>query len=184
MRGRHRYKEDYVIKEEITKDGKCSKETIVYQGDLYELLLSAEQKKKAVVCMFFGILLLIAVFAGMGSLNNKGSRVIYIMIPYVCLFLSFYYELMGCFTLGRAKQKMTKLDYDKSLLRLKKSSLAGIILGIMILLGELLTVCSQGFKFINQKELLFIGGVIFISVGNLFIQKLIEKLIKLVKITK
>lgn len=183
MRRRHRYKEDYVIKEEARKDG-SKKETVVYQGNHYELQISSEQKKKTVIRLILGLLLLLLIFAGIGSLNNEGSRVIYIMIPYVCLFLSFYYGLTGCFLLSRTKQKMTKLDYDKSLLRLKKSSMAGIILGFMTLIGEILTIFFRGLKFLDQKELIFISGVIFITISNIFIQKVTEKLIRLVKVTK
>lgn len=184
MRRRHRYKEDYVIKEEVLKDGKHKKETVVYQGEFYDLQVSSKQKQKTTVCMFAGILLSLLIFVLVGSLNNEGSRIIYIMIPYVCLFLSFYYELTGCFLLSRVKQKMTKLEYQNSLLRLKKSSMSGIILGFMSILGEILTVFYGDFEFMNQKELIFISGLLLITVSNIVVQKNTEWLIKQTIVTK
>lgn len=101
-----------------------------YVGKFYTLPMDEKGKKKSsrINCIF--VLLIAAAEILAGLLNADSSRILWIMIPYIGLFLPTAYMAMGAGAFVTVPLRMEHSAYENSLLRMKRSCI-----GIMILAG-------------------------------------------------
>ena len=140
MAKKRAYVNDYDINTEIIRDGKKIKEkkNITYHGTYYRIQMEEKKLKKAKwINVIYG-LILFSLFAFLGLLNNEGSRIIYVVLPYVFLFLPIFYTNMGTIKLLNISGDMTTKEYNFTIIRMKKTTLSLLILSIACALGEIL----------------------------------------------
>lgn len=168
MAKKNKYVQDYEVFE-VSKnsapDGKKGKvqKKLVYKGNHFSFTVSESTQKRIKLC-YVGLMLLICLFfAGIGMLNNDGSRKIYVVFPYVFMSLPVFYGMMGAVKLFMANQKMTRVEYDHSVIRLRKSSVALLVLSITCVLGEIGYMVKNQMTDSAGKEYLFLAGTLLIA---------------------
>ncbi len=101
-----------------------------YLGNYYTLPFDKGQKFRSGLtnlgfAMFFAIMFLV-----MGTINPPSSRTLYVVMPYMFLFLPIAYFFFGALRYFQAPERMERIDYRKGLVRMKNSAR-----GLIILLG-------------------------------------------------
>lgn len=112
----NKYRKDYKVINEIS-----------YTGDYYKFQLTDAEYKKMRMVIFAAIIVQTLIFAAAGFLNNKGSFCIYVLFPYLCIFLPLTFLIRGYIRIPKQSQPMEYAIYDKCYNRVKFS-----IVGIMI----------------------------------------------------
>lgn len=167
------YVNDYKINTEVTREGNKYKEkkNITYHGKYYRIQMDEKKIKKVKwINVAYGMAFII-LFVLLGILNNDGSRIIYIVLPYVFLFLPIFYTNMGTIKLLNISGDMTSKEYDHTIIRLKKTTLSLLILSISCALGELLYLVGNKIVDVTSKEYIFLSGVlIIVGLSILFMQ--------------
>lgn len=164
MAKKRAYVNDYDIETEIIRDGKKIKEkkNITYHGKYYHIQMNERDIKKAKwINVVYGIIFIL-LFAFLGFLNSEGSKIIYIVLPYVFLFLPIFYTNMGTIKLLNISRDMTSKEYDFTITRMKKTTLSLLILSISCALGEILYLVSNKISDITSKEYIFLSGILMI----------------------
>lgn len=164
MAKRHRYSSDYEVLE-TEHQGKKKikyKTELVYKGKYYIVETKQDLAKKLQVIQMISMLLIACIYGFLGFLNHGGSHVIYVSLPYIIIFLPIYYGIMGSVKYLNVSNRMTTMEYERSVIRLKKSSLLILIFSITTCIGQSIYLIRNGKKASNQLELLFLLGMIFI----------------------
>lgn len=178
MSNKHKYRSDYEVHETQLpgRDKPKYKKELKYIGKYY-IRLTNEPEFKAISKLSILCMLLIAgIFLGLGYLNNQGSRLIYVILPYIIMFLPIYYGIMGSLKMLRVKERMTVLEYERSSVRIKKSSLSLTVMAIATAMGEgifLLRNLDQQSKI--ATDYFFFAGVIIILILSLLSLRLQAK---------
>ncbi|WP_124065930.1 hypothetical protein [Clostridium sp. E02] len=103
---------------------------ICYIGDYYKFHLTNAEYKKMRIVIFAAIIALVLIFAAAGFLNNKGSFCIYVLFPYLCIFLPLTFLIRGYRRIPKQSQPMEYAIYDKCYNRVK-FSIVGIMMASM-----------------------------------------------------
>lgn len=174
MSKRKAYVNDYDISTELVKEGKKVKEkkNITYHGKYYRFQMDDQSlKKMKYTYLFFGLVLFF-LFVGLGLLNNEASRIIYVVMPYVFLFLPIFYTNMGTIKLLKRNVDMTAKEYDDTIIRLKKTTLSLLVLSIACALGDILYLVTHKVTDFMSKEYVFLSGILLIiGLSILFMQQ-------------
>lgn len=146
---------DYKKVETTDEKGKTHTE-VIYTGDYYIASLSEDvMNKYRLLCWIFAFVIF-AVYVCMGLINNSGSRVFYVVLPYVCAYLPVGYIFSGCWYITVSGIKMTKNQYNKSVKRLKKCTVAVGIISVMTITGDIIYTVINEKSIDSEKELLYI----------------------------
>lgn len=126
---RNKYKDDY---------RRMDAGQYEYTGRYYTLPLKENQKRKAECVNFAAVAGFLLLELAGGILNPDSSRTFWIVFPYLFLFLPTAYMWMGAFAFHTVPVKMQRSGYEKSLVRMRRSCLAVMVLaGIQIFLDLL-----------------------------------------------
>ncbi len=181
MKRKERYYKDYEVQESEGLLGTRKKKTIVYKGTYYSFDASRNQVTKLKIIYLVYAVLMAIVFFLIGMLNHEASRKFYVLMPYVFMFLPIYYTMLGAIKFVRSKELMTRIEYEQSILRLKRSGLGLVILSITTMIGQLIYFVSGSRKVVSILDYMFLAGCLLIGIlTQLVIQflkriKLIEK---------
>ncbi len=165
-----KYKDDYKIKQIEKEDGSVE-EQYIYVGTYYLNNMSEIQKRHLTLSAFVFSLLNMWLFFVSGFFDNAGGRCIYVMLPYICIFLPAAYFVLASFNVWLATAQLTREKYDKSFgrcIRMPKC---------MIVLSGITIVCDGIFLLVNrttsnlENELLFMGFLVLIAVINIIFLK-------------
>lgn len=125
-----------------------------YEGPLFSFSMPPSERKRYLLACWLvpsaALLLLIA----MGRLNSGGTRVFYVALPYIGIFLPVSLLFGGAYKLTRAKEPMRRLEYERSILQMRRSTLAALILSLAALLGQAVFMLGTG---ANPIENLFLA---------------------------
>lgn len=176
-----KYKDDYTFKKIQKEDGSIG-EQIVYQGSLYLNDLSPVFKKRLTVSGFTVSFLTMGMFFVSGFLDNGGSRCLYVMLPYICIFLPAVYFILSAFGVWQAPAQLTREQFDKSFGRMQRMP------KIIAVLSVLSVLCDGVFILLNQEnifwenELPFSFFLLVTAVMNLFFLKFNKNSFECIKI--
>ncbi|MBP5608287.1 MAG: hypothetical protein J6X66_08490 [Lachnospiraceae bacterium] len=127
------YKNDYDHRPERDTKGRF-KDVFFYTGDYHELSFDLKTKKRIQLsCLLFGLLFFSALLLP-GLLNQPSSRSILVCLPYVFMFLPLIFYFSGVFSFFQASLLLTRERFDKSVLRMKHSAVALLVLAIISLI--------------------------------------------------
>ncbi|UZQ86325.1 hypothetical protein ODU73_000750 [Thermoclostridium stercorarium] len=101
------------------------------------------------MCLILISAIMAVLFFYMGLLNNDGSRVFYVVLPYVLQFLPIAYTVMSSVSLY-PKDILTVVQYEKSYVRIKASGTWILILSIAGSIGDIIYIFG---KYGNKIEL-------------------------------
>jgi hypothetical protein len=122
---KNKYKDDY----QKTATGRYS-----YTGKFYTLPFDEKTKEK---CAWINLLTAVAFFVLeilAGLLNPDSSRTAWIVFPYFFLLLPTAYMAIGAIAFFGVPLRMERSQYQNSLIRIKRSTLAVLILAVVNLL--------------------------------------------------
>jgi protein-S-isoprenylcysteine O-methyltransferase Ste14 len=173
MMKKRAYVNDYDINTEVTKEGNKYKEkkNITYHGKYYRIQMDKDKIKKAKwINVIFGIVFFL-LFTFLGFLNNESSRIIYVVLPYVLLFLPIFYTNLGTIKLLTISDDMTTKEYEFTIQRMRKTTLSMLILSIACIIGEILYLLRNSITDFASKDYVFLSGIlIFAVLALLFMQ--------------
>ncbi|WP_312369825.1 hypothetical protein [Lachnoclostridium sp.] len=180
MKRKRAYVNDYDINTEVTKEGNKYKEkkNITYHGKYYRIQMDNKKIKKAKwINVIYGLVFFI-LFTFLGFLNNESSRMLYVVLPYVFLFLPIFYTNMGTIKLLNITGDMTVKEYELTIQRMRKTTLSMLILAIACTIGEILYLVRNKITDFTSKDYVFLSGILVITVLSILFmqhQKTINK---------
>lgn len=149
-----KYKNDYEFKVVKKEDG-TAEEQIVYNGKYYLNNLNASQKRHMVVSGFVISFFTMWLFFVSGFFDNGGSHCLYVMLPYICIFLPAVYFILGAFAVWQAPAQLTNEKYDKSFGRLRRMP---VIIAVLVLIT---IFCDGIFILLNKDGILLENELLF-----------------------
>ncbi|WP_066715734.1 hypothetical protein [Clostridium sp. Marseille-P299] len=167
---RGKYRKDY--ESHIEVQGKRKKKTLIYKGKYYKIDINQEELKnmKIKYAIFSALTMLAFIFVGLQ--NTEGSRKFYIILPYIFTFLPIFYEIMGTIKLITNKQKMTFVEYDTSIQRIKRSTIGILIFSLSSSFGEIIFLITNKITDVRSLEYRALSGILFMSlISFLFLQQ-------------
>lgn len=133
MSKRHPTYKDIYNKDYVRNDlGSC-----IYTGAYYMYDLPAGKLKWLKFTYFSIALVMLVLFVAGGYMNNPGGRVIYVILPYITMFLPIAFMLSDTVKIVFSDNKMTYKQYNRSVLQLKRSCVALIVISAASIAGEL-----------------------------------------------
>ncbi len=141
-----RYVKDY----EAAADG-----SFHYRGAYYKLKLDSQGKRKASLDCFVCAAVMMTLFFVSLCINNDGSRVFYILMPYIFCGLPLFYCLRGCDVFRKAGPAMERREYERGILRIKRSAAAAAVLTGYTAAADLL------FLLVHRKEIGILQETVF-----------------------
>lgn len=177
MAEKHKFKSDYVVTE-ITKRGfrgTKQKKELIYKGNYYSIKSETIKIRHLKWTFFILVCMIAAIFLGIGVLNNEGSRKLYVILPYVFMFLPIFYGFIGTFKLLHANLKMTHIEYEHTVERIKKSSLSLIIIAITTMIGQIIFLIRNHVTNVRSLDYAFLSGVLMIGLLALILLQLQSK---------
>ncbi|MFT4143977.1 MAG: hypothetical protein QM644_05925 [Mobilitalea sp.] len=177
-----KYYKEYEIIPKSLKNGKVKKD-IEYTGQYYSSHQDkAELYKYKLICLIL-IIVNFGVLIGLGFLKTSVSRIFYITIPYICLFLPAFYCLIGAIRLVTSSDKMEHVTYDRSLNRIVKSVTGQIFLCCVTIIGTIYFFAADKNLEGKQSNIIFFLGVVTVFILNVIIffvrRKIVYKVEKL-----
>ncbi len=167
---RGKYRKDYEY--QIEKQGKKTKKTLIYKGKYYKLDIQKDELNKIKIKYSIFCLLTVLSFLFVGFQNTEGSRKFYIILPFIFTFLPIFYEIMGTIKFITNKPKMTALEYDTSIKRMKRSTIGILILSLSSSLGEIAFLIQNKIIDVTSLEYRFLSGILFMAfISYLFLQQ-------------
>lgn len=170
-----KYHKDYKTEKVQSSDGK-EDEKILYEGDYYTFSIDAKEKKRVFISFLLADSLYILFFILSGLLNNDGSRSIFIVVPYVFLFLPIVYLTMGTFSFLNIKEKMERVTYDKALGRMDRSSIGILCISLYLCIADGIFIVLNRTQIALGRENAFlcinIIMLVCIYIQNKYLQKM------------
>jgi len=148
-----------------------------YTGEYYRFDMPGEKIREmkwiyAALALSTAILFLIA-----GFINNEGSKVIYVSLPYVVLLLPIGFMVWDVVKIASLRGDMTKKQYDQSVVQLKNVTTAATVLSFLASAGDIVFMALGFASEYQAKELLFLFLVMLIGVLNIIFISMQKKFI-------
>jgi len=109
-----------------------------------------------------------------GLTNAAGSRVMYVMLPYVGAMLPIVFMLADVYQIARYQKPMTLKQYDHSVLQLKAVTVATLALTSVSAVGDIVYLMFFCAPADMARELLYLAaciGMIAVSIALLIYQR-------------
>lgn len=169
-----KYYKDYRLIPKKSSNGRVTQVT-EYIGKYYICQLDEKSLRKFKFYFFALVLCSDTAAISIGFLNNPGSRVIYVALPYVSLFLPMFFSLLGTFKFITAGNKLEQAAYDKTKIRIHRSTVWQIVLSGMALAGDILYIITENDKDLLNEEWAFASGILLMLVFNIIFINLQKK---------
>lgn len=155
-RRRRAYLDDYV---------KNAAGEYVYTGDHMVLAGGTKALKTFLVKSGAAVLAIALLFLGMGFVQASGTRVVYVVLPYIAAFLPIAFSVSDIFKLAPSKGKQTIHAHETSFRQLGRCALAIAVLALATAAAEgayLLFVLHSA----PQGDLLFLAGACLMAAAG------------------
>lgn len=165
---KNKYRSEYQATARLTPGGKIVQD-YYYTGDYYCLPLDEAGKKKTRIMNFlFGLGMLTLVLAA-GLINADSSRTIWIVIPYIFLFLPCAYMLIGAGAYWGTPLRMEHAAYNNSIIRMQRSCWGVIVLSIINAILDIVFIVLNHKTIDMGREVLYcVILVVLMAVGIAF----------------
>ena len=165
-----KYYKDYKLVSKTLPNGKV-KQVPEYVGKYYICKLSETNLRRIKFYYFTLVLCSCATAIGAGFINNPGNRIAYVALPYVSLFLPIAYSLIGTIGFINSKDKLEQATYDKTKVRIRRSTIWQIVLSSITVLGDIIYMIIGVDRDLFYKELIFtVCMVIVLAINIVFLQ--------------
>lgn len=160
-RGKYKYLKDY----EKNDSG-----DYIYISQYYYINGTSKELRADKIAYIILTAATLVLYIAAGFLNNAGSRVVYVVLPYVLMFLPIFLSISDIYKIITGGVKMTRKQFDHSYVQLKNVTVAVIILSAMGVIGDILLITMQ----YSINEVFYLASFIFICAINIiyiYIQK-------------
>ncbi|HPU62667.1 MAG TPA: hypothetical protein PK304_00780 [Mobilitalea sp.] len=175
-----KYYKDYRLVSKEQPDGKV-KQVAEYIGKYYICQLDENKLNKFKLHFFALVLCSGATAIGVGFINNPGSRIIYVALPYVGLFLPIVFSFMATVRFIKEGKTLEQAAYDKSKKRMYTSTVWQIILSSMAFVGDVIFIVNEKDKGILGNEWALAVSMLFVLIINIIFIQLQKKVTYQVK---
>lgn len=168
-----RYKEQYRQNPHLNRKGRIV-DDCTYEGDYYRLELQKEDRKKAVVLNIIVSIGMMVLFVLAGLVNNEGTRKVYIVLPYICIFMPLFYMFIGACSFAGVPERMQFAHYDRSLCRSRRSCIGAMVLAAIVFLLDLIYTIANHSTVVMGREILFLAcmaGLLLAGIGYMGLYK-------------
>lgn len=131
----NKYARDYEIVTQQDTRGRSSTK-LQYHGKYYEVFFENGDIRHFRKTSIMGLLIALVLHIGAGFINNPGMRHIFLMVPYVAIFLPLYYLAAGILALPKSSGPYRRDQIDLSFMRIRASSRYLTILLFAITIAE------------------------------------------------
>ncbi len=133
------------------------RDVFFYTGEYHELKFDLKTKKRIQgICLIYGILMLAALLLP-GLMNQPSSRSLPVCLSYVFMFLPLIFFFFGIFSFFQASLLLTRERFDKSVLRMKHSTVALLLVAVVSLIcGIIWFILNKGGE-APVKELIYLS---------------------------
>lgn len=166
-----KYNDEYIT--DISASGRAE-DRVIYIGDWYVFEKDEQTVKKAKITALVASVASLILFGVAGFLDAQASFTAYVFMPYIIAFLPIVYSVADGFKLLSYKDRMTHKQHDKTVVNLKHTSLATIILASLSLAGNaVMYILAFGFSKIEIKsiasDIIFSCCIIVILILNILL---------------
>lgn len=161
-----KYYKDYKLVSKTQPNGKL-KQVAEYVGRYYICQLSESDFKRYKFYYLTLTLCSSATAIGLGFLNNPGSRIAYVALPYVSLFLPIFFMIIGTIGFIYSGNKLVQVAYDKTKIRIRRSTIWQIALSFLASIGNIIFTLNKGSADTLLKNWVFTGGMLLVLVLNI-----------------
>lgn len=161
-----KYYKDYKLVLKTLPNGKV-KEVAEYVGRYYICRLNKTEIKRHKLYYIALALCSSATVIGLGFINNPGSRIAYVALPYVSLFLPMVYMIMGTIGFIYSGEKLEQATYDKTKVRIYRSTIWQMALSSLSAIGNIVFTLLKGSSDSLLKNWIFTGGMLLVLVINI-----------------
>lgn len=154
---KNNFKDDYSRYHRLTGKGRVV-EDVAYVGEYYIVDFENEKVKQRItlINIIFAVLLA-ALLIGAGLVNTQSSRTIWIVAPYLLTFMPTAYMLIGAVEYKTVGLKMQRVQYELTLLRMKRSAIGIMVLAIINVVLDIVFIIKQHEKISVTSELVYIA---------------------------
>ena len=171
----NKYKDDYKQVQSVGLDGKLRTVTF-YDGSYYELPYDEKQfKKNKITCLIFSIMFLL-IYLMAGYVNTDSSKTAWIVFPYLFIFLPIAFDIFAVINLFGLKSRMERAGYEASILRLKNSSIAIIVLTILNIVLDLIFIILNRYTLNFVLEISYIVLLLILIISVIAFGKKYDKM--------
>ena len=143
-----------------------------YTGKWYGSSLSVKELKRHALNNTGLMAAALVIYFASLMLNNEGSRIFWILLPYMVVVFPVSYGIMGGASLflfcrqqeGKAHSHMTCAQYEKGVRRPVRCSIAITVLGLFTSVANLIFLLKDFENLIFTRELLFEAAAVLILV--------------------
>lgn len=171
-----KYYKDYRLVSKTLPNGKI-KQIPEYVGKYYIRQLSEADYIRFKLYYLTLVLCSGATSLGVGFLGSPGDRVVYVALPYVSLFLPIFYSLIGTISFMFSGNKIEQAAYDKTKIRIHRSTIWQIALSSLAGLGNIVFTVFGGIKDMFWKSWIFTGCMLLVLVLNIIFLQLQKRVI-------
>lgn len=171
-----KYYKDYKLVSKTLPNGKV-KQVSEYIGKYYICQLSKIDLRKIKFYHFTLALCSCATAIGAGFINNPGSRIAYVALPYVALFLPIAYSLIGTIGFISSKDKLEQATYDKTKIRIRRTTIWQIVLSSIAIVGDIIYIIIGVDRSLIYKELIFTVCMLIVLVLNMIFLQLQKRVV-------
>ena len=143
---------------DVGADGKPSYR---YEGPLYSLHAAPAAWKRYLLAAWLAPVLGLVLLIAMGLLNSEGTRVIYVALPYVSIFLPVFLLFGDAYKVTRARHPMRRAEYERSVVQMRRATVAALVLSLCVLAGQGVLLLVSGW---NGVEFAFFACGLALSV--------------------
>lgn len=148
-------KELYRLDYSAGENGKLI-ETPVYIGEYVTFGSKKYTKRKVTLRLVFGAVVLLGLMILAGVLDTATTRIIWIGVPFVFVFLPIIYLFRGAYALLEKKEPLTKVSYVNSITRSRRSYQGVFVINAYISLSSLVYFLANITKGNWKEELFFV----------------------------
>lgn len=151
-----KYRDDYEKVTRLDGSGKLVKD-YRYIGDYYVLPFDEHRKAKTAALNLLFSFLFVGLHVAAGIVNASSSHTFWIVFPYFFLFLPEAYMFVGVISYALAPVRMERADYMGSIVRMKHSCMAVLVLAGINMLLDLFYMIRYHAGIMLGRELFYFG---------------------------
>lgn len=148
------YKDDYSYTPRLSQKGRVV-DDICYVGDYYILPFDKKQKKKTIIENFLYVIAILALQILSGCINPDSSRTAWIVFPYFFIFIPIGYMFMGAVEYIRTPLKMQKVQFERSIERMRRSGIGIIIFTVISMVLDIVFMILHASNMNVLREILY-----------------------------
>ncbi|MGD1822366.1 MAG: hypothetical protein ACPKM0_06335 [Pleomorphochaeta sp.] len=148
-----KYFNDYKMEEVVKENGKGTKKVLKYYGDYYIHDMKDKKWKTQKILFFINVLLVIILYFFSITIKTESSYINYVSAPPLLFIIPLILLIMGSFKNIINKRKMSKNEYNESILFLKIGSIIGIISITLSIILKIIFITKHNNLLTNSSEI-------------------------------